>query len=109
QRTRNGPRGRMARGAPIVKDEGASGTLLFASLARFLRPLRWYLVKHFFERREFVGFTRGLVPADATDARKAHGDAGPVTLGALQSLEGDFENQPEVRARAQLGHGAEAL
>ena len=43
--------------------------------------------------REPVGLGRGLVPADAVDARKAHGDAGFVAGRAVHRVERDLEHE----------------
>ena len=63
-------------------------------------------VQHPLQRRQLVGLAGRLVPADAADAREAHGDAGLVAGGALQALEGDLE-APGPRA-ARRGPSAPA-
>src|SRR6478736_8297332 len=56
-----------------------------------------------------VRLRRRLVPANAADPGKAHGDAGFVPGGALQALEGDFENEPAILAVFHLPDGPEAV
>ena len=52
-----------------------------------------------------VGLGGGLVPADAMDAREAHGDARFVAARGLDGIEGDLEHQ----RRAHRPDGTELL
>src|SRR4249919_3674835 len=52
-----------------------------------------------------VGFLGRLVPADAVDAGKAHGDARFVPARAMHRVEGDLEHEPWL----DLAHGTEAV
>src|SRR6185437_14064505 len=90
------------RAAVLLRREFVAPSLtyfLYASLgapAHAAKLLAAGLVQHFFQGRQFVGFPRRLVPADAVHARKAHGHARLVAGGALQALEGDLQHQAEV-------------
>src|SRR5260370_22622885 len=74
------------------------------SVAPGLDPLQ-----HTLEGFQSVGFPGRLVPAQAVDAGKAHGEARLVPRGALQSLEGDFEHQARIGFVRPLAHPAEAV
>src|SRR4029078_2101150 len=67
------------------------------------------LRQHAFECLQPIGFARRLVPAQATDARKAHCDTGLVARRALQPLERNFQHQPRLRLVHDLAHGAESI
>ena len=56
-----------------------------------------------------VGVAGELVPAEAGDAGEAHGEAGAVAGGALQALEGDFEDEAVVGLGAHGADRAEAV
>src|SRR4029077_4417885 len=56
-----------------------------------------------------IGLGRWLVPADAIDPGKAHGDAGSMPRRALQALECDFEHEPGMRLMPDLANGTETV
>src|SRR5207248_5797776 len=53
-------------------------------------------LEHVLERFQPVGLCGRLVPAQAVDARKAHGEPRLVAGRSLQSLESDFEHQARM-------------
>ena len=61
------------------------------------------------QRLDAVGLARRLVPADAVDAREAHGDAGFVPGRALQPLEGDLQHEAPVGPYATSRTGPKRL
>src|SRR6185312_17217000 len=65
--------------------------------------------KHLFQRLQPVSLARRLVPAQAADAGKAHGETGFVPHRELQTLECDFQHKAFLRAVLDLAHGAESL
>ena len=57
------------------------------------------------QRLHRVGLLRRLVPADAVDAREAHGEPGAVAGRAVHAVEGDLEDE----RRHDLAHRPVAL
>src|SRR5438067_637812 len=66
-------------------------------------------VKHSFQRFEAIGLAWRLVPAQAIDARKTHGEPGFVSGRALQSLECDFQHEALIGLVHDFAHRPEAI
>lgn len=64
--------------------------------------------EHPFQRLQPIGFGRQLVPAQAIDAGKSHGEPGLVAGGALQSFECNLEYKAPVRLVHHLAHRSKA-
>src|SRR5215813_12126132 len=78
-------------------DSGGPPKNLFATLSVIRLPklasASIVHAEHALQGLEPIGVAGRLVPAQPIDARKAHREAGFVTRGALQALEGHLEHQ----------------
>src|ERR1700676_12497 len=70
-----------------------------------MRALRRGSGDQFLERRHRIRLLIGLVPADAMDPRKTHGEAGFVACRTMHAVEGDFED----KAGLHLAYGTVAV
>ncbi len=102
----------LARPAPEpsqVFGDGQAARRIASRLARDLlaRELASHrlILDHRLQCLDPVRFMRGLVPADAVDARETHGQARLVPLAGVDRIERDFEHQRLVG----FAHRAEAV